>query len=1327
MFTDPLTILINGLLGRGHSLPVPTHAIVVHNAYQQEKRVKTCPLLLPEQNGTLHRQELAIKKKQKHKTKDNATDSSRSRSESTALLSQIVTPRKQSSGFSKTPSSKKRDRDNDDNQEGASSGPPSSSKRLKRIHSVTEKTNMLETEIEGKFHIKPLDTALILMIKASLPDRGSSTSRPAVKPQTRAKFGALAKTPESIQYKRDKSRSDEPREFDPPIPYHLSAALSSFKEVQIPKSTAFELTANDEREPLHKKARRLQPLREVKVARSIEHEVHPHNPKHTPFPWDDPVVFDARYPHKCSKENSDRNDLSTSPVRDSERPYTPSTNTSLDSEYASPSTQRVCPRDHKTKKKAGSQRTSLSPATISSNGMTISGSSSSSTARFTKELTVALERSMQDISASDDLLPGDGGAFREAEARNPRHTMRVLAQLESLVKEQAELVAAGQRESRTCRLVLQQVLGGVLPPKTIALLVQDFVSSKDASGDRTLKTTRAATAPPSAARTAGLMSSSAGGDDQLDANRIRKRQPTEPPMLEGQLTGKAASRQIGKDQAAPETTATVDSRIRKKSDSGAKEATRPTQVVNQPQAREGKGQKRRERQKLRTGEQETPSDPRNFQKKPEIADPSANDGAAGVRDAAREESELPDLDTLLHRNRTQHNHPGDRSVNAGTQSNYTTDNPASVANPQKPQPGSATACGNEARRSVQGSTSSSRRARRQRKPRPASAVQDHATSIHASPPRGDSVLNTSSTMARYPNHRRMSQKHPASQTHRFNSYAFSREVDMPQARSCTCGELPAYFTHKSNIKPSLSTWPGGKLEFLVHCKQVMDCGGHLKITRQECRRIYSSEWPRFSKSFKKSEQRAKGRREAQARNHVSDSTDNDTEAAIAFALDFLGDNQPPQQQTTRHHSTVPPHIFYPRASTRPQFRQPPELPPLPLRVPTPDWTAQSQSAATAGGQSFQQLLSLSPSSMNQKDFSVNLLHSQETTEALSIEPRALTMRFILPTIIQSSSPDHKWEKCRDSDVQQAELSKLLCRELHDEMVTPKSEPQFSPPPPPPQRSNLPQHIGNATGHRDASSPRLGEEYVKSNESDRGDSWVATGFDHDEDDEIFPISRSSPVYDRESSSATKRFPATSSPSTLLMTGALPCPEDQGGHNHDSLCNELHTPARRKRIIRRRHDTEPIRSPRGLSPEVIFKRATAKLRESIEIMSNAARTQQTIAMSSTCGKSATSIHIKEQKKKKKTYKKPRIEQRRILKPQLSKDLPMEERADDSMLIRIGRMHWVYDRHKHAPYAFSYSDGKLYTEYRYLADMKDSDGNYLWDEKTRSVLVRRPKLVS
>lgn len=54
-----------------------------------------------------------------------------------------------------------------------------------------------------------------------------------------------------------------------------------------------------------------------------------------------------------------------------------------------------------------------------------------------------------------------------------------------------------------------------------------------------------------------------------------------------------------------------------------------------------------------------------------------------------------------------------------------------------------------------------------------------------------------------------------------------REVYMPKApRPCSC-VLPEYFTSNPNRVPSRKTWPGGRLEFFEHVKQISCCRGSI--------------------------------------------------------------------------------------------------------------------------------------------------------------------------------------------------------------------------------------------------------------------------------------------------------------------------------------------------------------------------------------------------------------------------------------------------------------------------------------------------------------------
>lgn len=59
------------------------------------------------------------------------------------------------------------------------------------------------------------------------------------------------------------------------------------------------------------------------------------------------------------------------------------------------------------------------------------------------------------------------------------------------------------------------------------------------------------------------------------------------------------------------------------------------------------------------------------------------------------------------------------------------------------------------------------------------------------------------------------------------------------SRSCSCALLPEYFTSKPNRVPRLAQWPGGKLEFFEHVKQISCCRGsiHPPYVVDACRKM----------------------------------------------------------------------------------------------------------------------------------------------------------------------------------------------------------------------------------------------------------------------------------------------------------------------------------------------------------------------------------------------------------------------------------------------------------------------------------------------------------
>lgn len=64
-----------------------------------------------------------------------------------------------------------------------------------------------------------------------------------------------------------------------------------------------------------------------------------------------------------------------------------------------------------------------------------------------------------------------------------------------------------------------------------------------------------------------------------------------------------------------------------------------------------------------------------------------------------------------------------------------------------------------------------------------------------------------------------------------------------------------------------------------------------------------------------------------------------------------------------------------------------------------------------------------------------------------------------------------------------------------------------------------------------------------------------------------------------------------------------------------------------------------------------------------------------------------------------------------PKLDRDVPHHLRESDEVLLDIGKNPKRYQRHRLAPYAFSYV-GRLYAEYTRLLTARDEEGNNVWD---------------
>ncbi|KAL8719892.1 MAG: hypothetical protein Q9225_003170 [Loekoesia sp. 1 TL-2023] len=173
----------------------------------------------------------------------------------------------------------------------------------------------------------------------------------------------------------------------------------------------------------------------------------------------------------------------------------------------------------------------------------------------------------------------------------------------------------------------------------------------------------------------------------------------------------------------------------------------------------------------------------------------------------------------------------------------------------------------------------------------------------------------------------------------WNKHRLQREISMPRPnlqrwnQSCRCSELPDYFYERAHIKPSLSTWSWGKEEFLTHCKQIIECPGHLHITRETCREIYRTERSGFEEKLIQKGHLSEPEHNSETHLSVNGTLDKDVEKAYTFANGFLAESTG-QEAHTQHtiqpdscdHGTIPSYVWYRKDQPRPQSRQAPILP-----------------------------------------------------------------------------------------------------------------------------------------------------------------------------------------------------------------------------------------------------------------------------------------------------------------------------------------------------------------------------------------------------------------
>ena len=116
-----------------------------------------------------------------------------------------------------------------------------------------------------------------------------------------------------------------------------------------------------------------------------------------------------------------------------------------------------------------------------------------------------------------------------------------------------------------------------------------------------------------------------------------------------------------------------------------------------------------------------------------------------------------------------------------------------------------------------------------------------------------------------------------------------REVSVPEVlRSCSCALLPEYFTSNPGYVPCLATWPGGKLDFFEHVKQISCCRGsiHPPMVIDACKRMLREE------------------------GYPCRGDEQSLELIFGFAHEVLSTNNRGSDHSGRAQSSIPPPAFY---------------------------------------------------------------------------------------------------------------------------------------------------------------------------------------------------------------------------------------------------------------------------------------------------------------------------------------------------------------------------------------------------------------------------------
>ncbi|KAL8870870.1 MAG: hypothetical protein Q9174_003181 [Haloplaca sp. 1 TL-2023] len=174
--------------------------------------------------------------------------------------------------------------------------------------------------------------------------------------------------------------------------------------------------------------------------------------------------------------------------------------------------------------------------------------------------------------------------------------------------------------------------------------------------------------------------------------------------------------------------------------------------------------------------------------------------------------------------------------------------------------------------------------------------------------------------------------------------------------------------------------------------------------------------------------------------------------------------------------------------------------------------------------------------------------------------------------------------------------------------------------------------------------------------------------------------------------------------------LGCGDDDSRKARSPIA-QVSTPIRRKKTLDRRYHTEPLASPPKLDD--VVRRSLIRMRKPLATLLNDVNPDQGPLSVSHAAIQSQEVDPRTETSSRKKKKKMTPAQRYRLQPQKDERIPCNERRSDEELIEIGQLKDAYTRHYLAPYAFLYVRGRLHPDYVRLADKRDENGKPVFND--------------